>query len=307
LILEYRTLAKLKGTYVDALPELTDPQTGRVHASFRQTGTETGRLSSSDPNLQNIPIREELGRSIRAAFRAGTPGWKIISADYAQIELRMLAHYSRDEALLTAFAEGQDIHAAVAARLYGVKVEDVTREQRGRAKTVNFGILYGQTAFGLAQTLGLSRGEAQKIIDAYFSGHPGVRDCLAQIVADAEQKGYVTTLLGRRRFVPQLAAKDANTRKFGERIAVNTVFQGSAADLIKQAMIDLHRTLNDPKKKWKTALLLQIHDELLLETPPDEVEAAKELVKTKMENALPLVVKPIVEVCCGDDWLAAKP
>lgn len=304
LILEYRQFSKLKSTYVDALPELIAPETGRIHAGFHQAGTETGRLSSSNPNLQNIPIRSELGRSIRAAFLPGTAKWKIVGADYSQIELRMLAHYSQDPVLLKGFADGVDIHRAVAARLNDCDEKDVTSDQRASAKTVNFGVLYGQTAFGLAQTLGIPRKEAQEIINRFFEEHPAVRGCVDKIIEDAHAAGYVTTILGRRRFIPQL--KEKAQRKLGERIAVNTVFQGSAADLIKKAMLDIHRDLADPEAGWDARMLLQIHDELLFECPARETRDLTRLVKEKMEGALKLRVPLLVEVAVGDDWLSAK-
>jgi len=303
-ILDYRGASKLKNTYVDALPLMILHSTGRIHTTFHQTGAETGRLSSNDPNLQNIPIRSELGRSIRAAFKPGFDGWKILSADYSQIELRILAHYSQDKALMDAFSKGIDIHTAVAATLNGVAESDVTREQRTQAKAVNFGILYGQSAFGLAKVLDIGRRQAQEIIDAYFERHPGVRNCINEIIAVARDKGFVTTVLGRRRFIPQLNASDRNSKMLGERLAVNTVFQGSAADLIKKAMIDIHSALSNGTHRAK--LLLQIHDELLFETPPDEVDSLKVLVKSMMEGALKLNIPLLVEVGVGDNWLTAK-
>ena len=303
-ILDYRAMFKLKNTYVDLLPGMISPKTGRIHASFHQTGAETGRLSSSDPNMQNIPIRSELGRSIRAAFKPSLDGWKILTADYSQIELRILAHYSHDEALKEAFEKGVDIHTAVAARLNRVKEDAVTREQRARAKAVNFGIIYGQTAFGLAGVLSISRQEAQKIIDSYFANHPGVRNCIDEIIAKAKDQGFVTTVLGRRRFIPQLHASDRGSQALGERLAVNTVFQGSAADLIKKAMIDIHSTLRDGK--WKAQMILQIHDELLFETPENESAKLAKLVKERMEGALRLDVPLLVDVGIGNDWLSAK-
>jgi DNA polymerase-1 len=301
-ILDYRQASKLKSTYVDALPQMILPATGRIHATFNQTGAETGRLSSNDPNLQNIPIRGELGRTIRQAFKPGTAGWKILSADYSQIELRILAHYCQDATLLAAFEKGVDIHTAVAATLNKIPQEAVTREQRSQAKAVNFGILYGQTAFGLAATLGIGRREAQTIIEAYFAQHPGVRKCIDDIVARAKEQGYVTTVLGRRRFIPQLRASDRGARMMGERLAVNTIFQGSAADLIKKAMIEIHAWLHGRRAK----LLLQIHDELLFETPADDADELRGMVKSLMEGALKLKVPLIVETGLGDDWLSAK-
>ena len=303
-ILEYRQLAKLKNTYLDALPELIRPDTGRIHATFRQTGTETGRLSSSDPNLQNIPVRAEQGRHIRAAFKPGREEWRILSADYSQIELRVLAHYSQDPALLAAFKRNEDIHAAVASRIFETPRAKVTRDQRAQAKTVNFGVLYGQTPYGLSQTLGVPQREAQEIIQRFFEGFPNVRQCLDAIIAEAREKGCVTTILGRRRFVPQL--KEKSQEKLGERIAVNTVFQGSAADLIKKAMVGIHRKLRAPGSDWKARMILQIHDELLFECPSGEVRELTALAKKQMEQALPLRVPLVVDVGVGSDWLSAK-
>jgi DNA polymerase-1 len=304
LILEFRGMQKLKNTYLDALPLMISAKTGRIHATFQQTGSETGRLSSNDPNLQNIPVRSELGRSIRAAFKPGFDGWKILGADYSQIELRILAHYSRDEMLLEAFRKGIDIHTAVASKLFQVGESEVTREQRSRAKAVNFGIIYGQSAFGLANLLSIPRHEAQRIIDTYFANHPGVRRCIDEIVAQATEQGFVTTVLGRRRFIPQLRASDRGAQGLGERLAVNTVFQGSAADLIKKAMIEIHAKLQN--ESWRSKMILQIHDELLFESPPDEVEKLAVMVKAKMEQALTLNVPLTVEYGIGDDWLSAK-
>ena len=322
-ILEFRGMQKLKSTYLDALPQMISTRTGRIHCTFHQTGAETGRISSNDPNLQNIPIRSELGRSIRAAFKPGLDGWRILAADYSQIELRILAHYSEDKALIQAFEDGTDIHTAVAARLFSA--QDVSREQRSRAKAVNFGIIYGQTAFGLSGVLNISRTEAQSIIDTYFANHPGVRQCIDSIIKKARETGYVTTVMGRRRFVNEINASDRANRALGERLAVNTVFQGSAADLIKKAMIDIHRELKPasalnvadagdkkarsksiPKKDWQSNMLLQIHDELLFESPADEAQHLSDLVKAKMEGALELRVPLVVDVGIGDDWLSAK-
>ncbi|MFH0940034.1 MAG: DNA polymerase I [Planctomycetota bacterium] len=308
MILDYRSMLKLKNTYLDALPALISPKSGRIHASFHQTGTETGRLSSSNPNLQNIPIRSQEGRAIRAAFKPGYSDWKIVTADYSQIELRILAHYSDDQALIEAFEKGVDIHTAVAARLFNCNEKDVTREQRAKAKTMNFGIIYGQTAFGLAGTLSISRAEAQNSIDTYFSNHPGVRQCIKKIVDDATQQGFVTTVLGRRRFIPQLRASDYGARALGERLAVNTVFQGSAADLIKKAMLEIYRELQSSRGRqggWQANMILQIHDELLFECPSEEVDALVALVKDRMENALKLNVPLVVDVGIGNDWLEA--
>ena len=303
-VLDYRAMYKLKNTYVDALPGMVCARTGRIHATFVQTGAETGRLASHDPNLQNIPVRSELGRSIRAAFKPGADGWKIVAADYSQIELRILAHYCQDPALLDAFERGIDIHTAVAAGLFNCAEKDVTREQRSKAKAVNFGILYGQTAFGLKAVLSISQSEARDIIAAYFNKHTGVRRCIDQIIADARTQGFVTTVMGRRRFIPQLRASDRGSQALGERLAVNTVFQGSAADLIKKAMIDIHHEL--ASGPWKAAMILQIHDELLFESPAAEVKKLSAMVKEKMEGALKLNVPLVVDVGAGEDWLSAK-
>ena len=305
LVLEYRQLTKLKGTYVDALPLLVSPKTGRIHASFNQTVTATGRLSSSDPNLQNIPIRTEEGEKIRAAFITGSDDAVLLSADYSQIELRLLAHFTADEALSEAFKRGDDIHAFVAAQIYDIDQADVTSAQRRQAKAVNFGIMYGQTAYGLAAQLGIPVGEAAKFIDAYYERYASVERFFEQVLIDCREKGYVTTLLGRRRYLQGI--KDPSNRRNrnqAERMAVNTVCQGSAADLIKKAMIDIHRQLRD--EKLKTRLILQIHDELLFEVPENELEHVQPLVTSLMESAIPLSVPMVVNVAVGKNWREAK-
>ncbi|HTL51108.1 MAG TPA: DNA polymerase I, partial [Planctomycetota bacterium] len=300
-VLEYRTLAKLLGTYIDALPKAILPTTGRVHASFLQTGAATGRLASWNPNLQNIPVRKDQGSAIRAAFKP-RPGWKFLACDYSQIELRLLAHYAEDETLRAAFRNGEDIHKAVAARVFHVPFADVTDEQRNRAKAVNFGILYGQGPHGLAEVLGIKRGEAKEIIDEFFARHPGVAECREKILNEARNNGYVKTLKGRKRHIPEIHAQDFSTRGTGERMAVNTVFQGSAADLIKEAMNAIHAKLSDPKEKYESKMLLQIHDELLFETPPAELERLKKLVVTTMEGIEKLHVPLKVSAAVGNDW-----
>ena len=304
LVNEYRELAKLKGTYLDPLPQMVNRRTGRVHASFNQTVAVTGRLSSSDPNLQNIPVRTQLGRKIRAAFVAPSPDWVLLVADYSQVELRLLAHFCQDEALLTAFREGQDIHRSVAAAVHGVSLEAVTPEQRSAAKAVNFGIIYGQTPFGLARGLGISVGEAKTFIDAYFARYPGIQQFTTACIAEARDKGFAATILGRRRPVPELHSRNKQQVAFGERIAVNTVVQGSAADLIKRAMIDIHQALTD--QDHPARLLLQVHDELVFEVPRTEVDATAELVREKMTTALPLTVPLAVDVGSGANWYEAK-
>lgn len=300
-VLEYRTLAKLLGTYIEALPKAILPTTGRVHASFLQTGAATGRLASWNPNLQNIPVRRDQGSAIRAAFKP-RQGWKFLACDYSQIELRLLAHYADDENLRAAFRRGEDIHRAVAAKVFHVAPEAVTDEQRSRAKAVDFGILYGQGAHGLAEVLGIKRGEAKQIIDDFFAEMPGVAECREQILNTARANGYVTTLKGRKRYIPEIHAAGFSERAAGERMAVNTVFQGSAADLIKEAMNAIQRRLSDPAERWQAKMLLQIHDELLFEAPVDEIERLKTLVVSTMESIEPLHVPLKVSAAVGGDW-----
>ncbi len=304
LLLEYRELQKLRGTYVDALPRQRARRTGRIHTSYHQTGTVTGRLSSSEPNLQNIPVRTELGRRIRRAFVPGRPDEVLLVADYSQVELRVLAHFCGDEALRQAFAADQDIHAFVAAQVAGVPLEAVTREMRSRAKAVNFGIIYGQTAFGLAQATGLSRTEAQTFIDAYFRRYPRIRAFIEQCLADAKRDGGVRTILGRWRPIENITSRNASVRAQAERFAVNTVIQGSAADLIKLAMISLHRRI--AAERLPLRMLLQVHDELVCETPRDAAPAMAEVVRSVMSGALELAVPLRVDVAWGSNWLEAK-
>ena len=301
LVLEYRQLTKLKGTYVDALPALIDPSTGRIHTSFNQTGAATGRLSSSNPNLQNIPIKTELGREIRAAF-IPRPGWKLVVADYSQIELRLLAHMSQDPVLLDAFRTGEDIHTRTAAEVMGVPPMMVTREARNNAKAVNFGIVYGISAFGLAANLGIPQKEAQAYIKAYFERYSGVKRFIDSTVAATRESGIARTLLGRERPIPDMNSRNQNARGFAERTAVNSPIQGTAADLIKLAMVRIDKALAGMESR----LLLQVHDELVLEAPEAEVEAVSKLVKDEMENAYPLDVPLTVEVGSGSNWRDAK-
>jgi DNA polymerase I len=304
-ILDYRQIAKLKGTYVDALPEMVFPTTGRVHASFNQVVAATGRLSSSDPNLQNIPIRTEAGREIRSAFVPGEPDWLLLAADYSQVELRVLAHFSQDENLCEAFRRDEDIHARVAGQVYGVELEDVTPEMRRQAKAVNFGVIYGQTAWGLAKQLGIGKDEAAQFIDAYFAGYPGIEVFLDEVLRECREQGYVTTILGRRRAIEGIRSVPNRQRNLAERTAVNTVIQGSAADLIKLAMLAVRRRLAEEERQ--TSMLLQIHDELVLEVPPAELEPVASLVVGEMSRAWPMSVPLKVDVKVGGNWADAEP
>jgi DNA polymerase-1 len=302
-ILEYRSLAKLLSTYVEALPRLVHPETGRVHASFNQAAAATGRLSSSNPNLQNIPVRTERGRQIRKAFVA-REGWKILSADYSQIELRVLAHLSADPEMKRAFREGEDIHTRTAQQVFGVEPGQVTGEFRRQAKAINFGIIYGMGAFRLAKELGVPHGMAQRFIDDYFRRFAGVKAYIDGVVAQAEREGRVFTLLGRTRPVPEIQSRNANMRRQGIRIAVNTTIQGTAADLIKMAMIRLTRSLRE--KGLESRILIQVHDELLLEVPEREMQEVNGMVRLAMENVHPLDVPLVVEVRVGPNWLETR-
>ncbi|MDR1535116.1 MAG: DNA polymerase I [Planctomycetota bacterium] len=302
-VLEYRMYAKLKNTYLDALPKMVNPETGRLHTSFSQVRTATGRLASSNPNLQNIPVRTERGRAVRAAF-IPEAGWKMLAADYSQVELRVLASFSGDATLARAFAENLDIHRVVAAEIQGIDPERVTREQRSSAKAVNFGIIYGQGAHGLAALAGMSRAQAQKFIDDYFARFPRVREWITEAVAEAEKRKYVETILGFRREIPDLGSSNRMKKARAEREAINTIIQGSAADLIKTAMVGLAAAL--ARSGLAARLLLQIHDELLLEFPPAEVEPLREIVRREMEHAIPLSVPLKVDIGTGDNWLETR-
>ncbi|MBN2318071.1 MAG: DNA polymerase I [Acidobacteria bacterium] len=303
LILDFRQIAKLKSTYVDALPALVHPQTGRVHTSFNQTGAATGRLSSSDPNLQNIPIRSDTGRLIRRAFVA-EKGNVLISADYSQVELRILAHLSGDEVLVDAFRAGEDIHDRTAREVFSAAEMDNPAECRRRAKVINFGIIYGLSAFGLSQTLGISREKSQAFIDAYFQRYHGVRTWLDATIEEARSIGMVRTLFGRIRPIPDIHSKDYNMRQFAERTAVNSPIQGTAADIIKIAMIRVHKALR--QKQLSSKILLQVHDELVLEAPASEVETVSALVREEMEEAASLEVPLDVDLKVADNWMDAK-
>lgn len=298
-ILNYRTLVKLKSTYVDALPAMINPNTGRLHTTFNQAVTATGRLSSSEPNLQNIPIRTEAGREIRKAFIA-EQGSRIISADYSQIELRILAHLSKDPGLVRTFQEDEDVHTRTASEIFGLPEDEITPEMRRKAKAVNFGIIYGISAFGLAQNIGVSNTEAKRYIESYFSRYPKVREFIDRTIEEAKTRGYVTTLFGRRRFIPELSSNVASVRSFGERTAVNTPIQGTAADIIKLAMIRIHRRLKE--EALKTKMILQVHDELVFEAPEEEIERAKVIIKEGMEGVAELSVPIRVDIGVGMNW-----
>ena len=299
LILKYRQLSKLKSTYVDALPALIDPRTGRVHTSFNQTGTATGRLSSSEPNLQNIPVRSETGNKIRKAIIA-PPGTYLLSADYSQIDLRVLAHLSQDSRLIAAFAHDEDIHTLTASELFGVPTEEVTSEMRRNAKTVNFGVIYGMSDYGLERATTLSREEASQFIALYFERYPGVKSYLEATKQQARKLGYVQTVLGRRRFLPEIDSANRMVREAAERMAINAPVQGSSADIIKVAMIDLYREME--RRNLKSRMLLQVHDDLLFEVPEGEVEEMKSLVARLMSGAVELCVPLKIDMKSGRNW-----
>lgn len=303
LILDYRSLRKLKGTYVDTLPTMVDERTGRVHTHYRQAVASTGRLSSDDPNLQNIPIRTEKGREIRKTFIARDEKHLLLSADYSQIELRVIAHMSKDANMQAAFRQGLDIHAATAAKVFNVDISEVSRDQRSRAKAVNFGIAYGQGAFGLSQNLGIPRNEAKQIIDDYFAQFPGVRSYMDEQIAFAAEHGYVKTMLSRRRYLPDITSANQTVRAAAERVAINAPMQGTAADIIKLAMIRIHDRIK--KEKLRSKLLLQVHDELVLDVQLDEADAVQSLVRELMEGALTLDVPLVVDMNMGKNWLEA--
>lgn len=298
VLVEHRGLSKLKSTYTDKLPQMVNPQTGRVHTSYHQAVTATGRLSSSDPNLQNIPIRNEEGRRIRQAFIA-REGFTVVAADYSQIELRIMAHLSQDQGLINAFTQGKDIHRSTAAEIFGVELDEVTSEQRRNAKAINFGLIYGMSAFGLSRQLGIGRADAQSYMDLYFKRYPGVQTFMHDIREKAKAQGYVETLFGRRLYLPDINSSNGMRRKAAERVAINAPMQGTAADIIKRAMIQLDQKLqNDPN----IAMIMQVHDELVFEVRSEKVAFYSELIKTQMESAADLVVPLIVEVGQGTNW-----
>ena len=302
-ILEYRGLRKLLSTYIEPLPTFISPVTGRIHTTFNQALTATGRLSSSKPNLQNIPIRTERGKEIRKAFVSSRPDGVMVSADYSQIELRIMAHLSCDQHLISAFREGQDVHASTAAKIFGISIDEVTPEQRRIAKTANFGIMYGISTFGLAQRLGISRGEAKKIIEDYFANFPAISSYIDDTLAAARENGYVETVFGRRRYLPDINSKNGTVRSLAERNAVNAPIQGTAADIIKIAMINVDRRL--AAEGLQSRMVLQIHDELLFDAIPSEVEHLKKIVTEEMENVMKLSVPLTVECNHGNNWLEA--
>jgi DNA polymerase-1 len=302
LVLEYRHLTKLKSNYIDALPLLAD-SASRVHTTFQEAATATGRLSSTNPNLQNIPVRTELGREIRAAFTAAEGTW-LLSADYSQIELRLLAHYSGDPLLRKAYAEDIDIHALTASEVFGVPIEGMDKEMRRRAKAVNFGIVYGISAFGLAAQLGIPQAEAKAYIDRYFARYEGVKEFIEKTLEQVRKEGCVRTLFGRVRPIPDIESRNANQRGFAERTAINTPLQGTAADLIKLAMISIDRQLTE--RKLKTRMVLQVHDELLFEVPLDETAEVETLVRTEMEGVRKLDVPLVADLVFGPNWRDMK-
>jgi DNA polymerase-1 len=299
LILQYRQLAKLKSTYTDAFCTLVNPKTGRLHTSFNQTGTTTGRLSSSEPNMQNIPIRTELGGKIRQAIIA-QPGWQLLSADYSQIDLRVLAHISQDPELIATFLRDEDVHTATASRLFNVPEDKVTSEMRRLAKTVNFGVIYGMSGYGLEQATSFSREEASQFIIAYFEKYPGVREYIEKTKIQARELGYVQTVMGRRRYIPEIKSPNGQVRQAAERMAINMPVQGTSADIIKIAMVNLHREME--KQNMRSKMTLQVHDELLFEVPPEETDRMKEMVSRLMPQALKLSVPLKIDVKMGKNW-----
>ncbi|MFG6116491.1 DNA polymerase I [Halobacillus sp. MO56] len=303
-LLAYRQLGKLQSTYIEGLLKVVDKDTQKIHTRFNQALTQTGRLSSTDPNLQNIPIRLEEGRKIRQAFIPSKPGWVMFASDYSQIELRVLAHIAKDEKLIAAFKEDRDIHTQTAMEVFEVKADEVTSEMRRQAKAVNFGIVYGISEFGLSQSLGITRKEARAFIDRYLESYPGVKTYMEETVREAKQTGYVTTFMNRKRFLPDLASRNFNRRNAAERTAMNTPIQGSAADVIKKAMIDLHHRLKE--EKLEANLLLQVHDELILEAPEDEIKQLQKIVAEVMENTVELDVPLKVDSSYGPTWYDAK-
>ena len=302
MILEYRELKKLISTYISALPTYINPETGKIHTTYNQTVTATGRLSSSNPNLQNLPIRSERGQLIRQAF-IPDEGCLFLSADYSQIELRLMAHFSQDPHMVEAFRSGQDVHAATAAKIFGVSIEDVTKDQRRQAKTANFGIIYGISAFGLAQQLDCSRSEAKALIDGYFAAFPGVIDYIERQKELARQQGYAITLFGRKRYLPDINSHNATVRSFAERNAVNSPIQGTAADIIKKAMVSISRRLK--QEGLKTQMIMQVHDELNFNVPVNEVDKVREIVISEMQNVVQLSVPLIADCGVGENWLQA--
>ena len=302
-ILRYRTLAKLNSTYVEGLIPYINSRTGRIHSYFHQTITATGRISSTEPNLQNIPARDELGKNIKKAFRP-KEGYVYVDADYSQIELRVLAHIAHDENMIRAFNNDEDIHKEVASKVFDTPLEEVTSQQRSRAKAVNFGIVYGITAFGLAKQIGSTRKEAEEYINNYLEKYSGIKEFMDRVVENAKENGYVETLFGRRRYIPELKSNNYMVREFGKRAAMNTPIQGTAADIMKIAMINVYNELE--KENIDAKIILQVHDELILEVKKEEAEKAKKILKNSMESAMKLDVPLKVELCEADNWYNAK-
>ena len=302
-LLEYRGLKKLLSTYIDALPQLINPRTGKIHTSFNQAVTSTGRLSSTNPNLQNIPVRDELGREIRRAFIPDNSDCLFFSADYSQIELRVMAHLSEDEHMIEAFRQGLDIHAATAAKIYGVALDEVTKDMRRKAKTANFGIIYGISAFGLAERLSISRTEAKELIEGYFQTFPRVRAYMDESIERARKQGYVETIFHRRRFLPDILSRNAVVRGYAERNAINAPIQGTAADIIKIAMTRVHRRFEE--EHLRSRMILQVHDELNFNVYREEVETVRRLVLEEMEHAVELRVPLVADCGEGQSWLEA--
>ena len=302
-LLEYRGIKKLLSTYIDALPELINPTTGKIHTSYNQAVTATGRLSSTNPNLQNIPVRDEMGREIRKAFIADNEECIFFSADYSQIELRIMAHLSGDPHMIDAFCEGEDIHAATAAKIYGLSPAEVSSDMRRKAKTANFGIIYGISVFGLAERLDIPRGEAKELIDGYFKSYPRIREYMDESIRAAKEKGYVETLFKRKRFLPDINSHNAIVRGYAERNAINAPIQGSAADIIKLAMIHIHQRFEE--ENLRSRMILQVHDELNFNVWKDELEKVKEIVLDGMEQVIKLRVPLIADYGEGENWLEA--
>jgi DNA polymerase-1 len=303
-ILDYRELVKLKNTYVDSLPLLVNPRTGRIHTSYNQVVAVTGRLSSDNPNLQNIPIRTERGREIRKAFTARNENYVLLSADYSQIELRIIAELSGDEGMIEAFQTGQDIHKATAAKVYNIELNDVTSDMRRNAKMVNFGIIYGISAFGLSERLNIPRKEAATIIDNYFAKYSRIKEYMDECIAIARERGYVETILGRRRYLRDINSPNHTVRGFAERNAINSPIQGSAADMLKVAMINIHNDFKE--KKFKSKMLLQVHDELVFDVFKEELDLVKPIIENRMMNAIPNLKVPMeVGMGMGKNWLEA--
>jgi DNA polymerase-1 len=304
LILDYRSLTKLKGTYVDALPLLVNKTTNRIHTSYNQSTTSTGRLSSTNPNLQNIPIRTQLGKEIRKAFVPRNDDYILLASDYSQIELRIIASLSQDKHMCEAFNNGIDIHLATAAKIYKVSLDEVSKDMRRNAKSVNFGLIYGISAFGLSEQLGISRKEAQNLIDEYFNQYPQINTFIEESIAQAQTKGYVETILKRRRYLYDINSKNANLRNFAQRNAVNMPIQGTSADMIKKAMISIHQKMTEQNLKSK--MILQVHDELVFDVYQPELEKLREMVEKEMKEALPLNNVPVeVDSNTGTNWLEA--